>query len=173
MQKITIIGRLGRDPRMPETQDGRVFLAITVAVDSKYRGIDRTSWYDVTTFDVDKYRNMVQHLKKGSLVVVTGDLYTDVEKGNDGNYRCRRQISADSINFVPGNKSDSNNAQGTETAQERPARATKPTEAETPAEDEPTVAVKPKGTTAKKPAPAPKVEEPEPDIPVDEEEMPF
>ena len=99
MQKITLIGRLGRDAAIRETQEGTKIVSFTMAVNSRFRGVDKTSWYDVSTFNYDRYRNMIKYLTKGSQVVVLGDLDADIEEGRDGKVRCRRYVTADSIEF--------------------------------------------------------------------------
>lgn len=99
MQKITIIGRLGRDAAIRETQDGGKVVSFTVAVNGRYRGTEKTSWYEVSTFNYERYKNMLKYLTKGSSVIVVGELDADLDKGKDGVTRCRRSIIADSIEF--------------------------------------------------------------------------
>ena len=121
MQKITIIGRLGRDAAIRETQDGGKVVSFTVACNGRYRGVEKTSWYEVSTFNYERYKNMIKYLTKGSSVIVVGELDADLDEGRDGVTRVRRSIVADSIEF------NSNGTSGnTQTATtERPAAATK------------------------------------------------
>ena len=114
MQKITLIGRLGRDAAIRETQEGNKIVSFTMAVNSRFRGVDKTSWYDVSTFNYERYRNMIKYLTKGSQVVVLGDLDADVEEGKDGKIRCRRYVTADSIEFNSNGTSGSTNSDKTE-----------------------------------------------------------
>lgn len=105
MEKITLIGRLGRDASVKESQQGTRFLTFTMACDAYRSGESRTHWYDVTSFDPNRYKNMLKYLTKGSSVTVVGDLDADIEEGRDGVTRVRRRVSADSIQFTPGNTS--------------------------------------------------------------------
>ena len=107
MEKITLIGRLGRDASVKETQQGTRFLTFTMACDAFVRGENRTHWYDITSFDPNRYKNMLKYLTKGSSVTVVGDLDADLDEGRDGVTRIRRRVSADSIQFTPGNSSGS------------------------------------------------------------------
>ena len=116
MQKITLIGRLGRDAAIRETQEGNKIVSFTMAVNGRFRGTEKTSWYDVSTFNYERYRNMVKYLTKGSLAIVTGDLDADIEKGNDGVTRCRRYVTADSIEFGPSNSGGTSNDRTEESA---------------------------------------------------------
>lgn len=107
-----LIGRLGRDAVVRETSNGTKVISLTVAENKHVKGVEKTYWYDVSVFNYDRYVNMVKYLTKGSSVVVTGDLDTDVEKGNDGVIRCRRVILADSISFTPSGNSGSTQTSG-------------------------------------------------------------
>lgn len=105
MEKITLIGRLGRDASVKESQQGTRFLTFTMACDAYRGGESRTHWYDVTSFDPNRYKNMLKYLTKGSSVTVVGDLDADIEEGRDGVTRIRRRVSADSIQFTPSSTS--------------------------------------------------------------------
>jgi single-strand DNA-binding protein len=122
MQKIILVGRLGRDAAIRETQEGSKIISFTMAVNGRFRGTEKTSWYDVSTFNYDRYRNMVKYLTKGSLVSVTGDLDADVEEGRDGVMRCRRYVTADSIDFGPTSNSGNTSNDRTEEAPRRSTR---------------------------------------------------
>ena len=148
MQKITISGRLGRDAAIRETQSGAKVISFTVAVNSRYRDVEKTSWYDVSAFNYDRYKNMVKYLTKGSAVLITGDLDADLETGNDGITRCRRNIMADSIEFNGGGTSGNTESNVTKTeTTERKASA------EAESEDMPRKSTK--KTVKAEPEPAP------------------
>ena len=169
MQKITIIGRLGRDAAVRETQDGGKVVSFTVAVNGRYRGVEKTSWYEVSTFNYERYKNMVKYLTKGSGVIVVGELDADLDEGRDGTTRVRRSIVADSIEF------NSNGVSGNTqtTAEGKPAASSKK-EDEVPADSEVEVTVT-KKKAAPKATPVEK-QEPEPAAPAEEEpvdDLPF
>ena len=157
MQKITLIGRLGRDAAIRETQDGGKVVSFTVACNGRYRGVEKTSWYEVSTFNYERYKNMVQYLTKGSSVVVVGELDADIDEGRDGVKRCRRSVTADSIEF--NSNGSSGNTQSNSNSESAPAeqpKATKPASEEVPADTEVTVPKRSrKATAAAEPAPAP------------------
>lgn len=158
MQKITLIGRLGRDAAIRETQDGGKVVSFTVACNGRYRGVEKTSWYEVSTFNYERYKNMVQYLTKGSSVVVVGELDADIDEGRDGVKRCRRSVTADSIEFNSnGSSGNTQNSTVSESAPaEHPKATAKPTAEEVPADTEVTVPKRSrKATAAAEPAPAP------------------
>ena len=121
MQKITLIGRLGKDVAIRETQDGGKFLSFSVAVNSYSRNVEKTHWFEVTAFNYDRYRKMAKYLTKGSSIIVTGDLDADLEKGDDGKTYIRRRVVADSLEFNS-NGSGSTNETRTEETTTRKSR---------------------------------------------------
>ena len=162
MQKITISGRLGRDAAIRETRDGSKVISFTVAVNSRYRNVEKTSWYDVSAFNYERYKNMTQYLTKGSGVFVTGDLDADIEVGKDGVTRCRRSILADSIEFNSNGTSGGTENNATKTTDKSATEA--PDTSADPEDVDMTIKTGgKKGTT--KPAPAPE--------PEDKDDLPF
>ena len=164
MQKITLIGRLGRDAAIRETQDGGKVVSFTVACNGRYRGVEKTSWYDVSTFNYERYKNMVQYLTKGSGVVVVGELDADIDEGRDGVKRCRRSVTADSIEFNSNGTSGNTQSNSSETSSEPKKSSRSASSEEVPADSEITV-------SSKKPASkkaAAKVEEAAPAEPVED-----
>lgn len=164
MQKITLIGRLGRDAAIREIQDGGKVVSFTVACNGRYRGVEKTSWYDVSTFNYERYKNMVQYLTKGSSVVVVGELDADIDEGRDGVKRCRRSVTADSIEFNSNGTSGNTRSNSSEASSEHKKSSRSASSEEVPADSEITVSSK---KSASKKA-ASKVEETEPADPVED-----
>lgn len=150
MQKITLIGRLGRDAAIRETQDGGKVVSFTVACNGRYRGVEKTSWYEISTFNYERYKNMVQYLTKGSSVVVVGELDADIDEGRDGVKRCRRSVTADSIEFNSNGSSGNtqNNTVSESSTSEQPKASAKPAVEEVPSDAEVTVPKRTRKSTA-------------------------
>lgn len=155
MQNITVIGRLGRDAELRQTADS-TFLSFTIAASSKVRGVEKTTWYDVISFN-EKDQRIKEYLKKGSNIVVIGELDLSIQDGRDGKPHLRASIVADKITFAGSSSSGS-------TQDNASSAATAPRAAAPVAEAQPTMS-KPKTKTAPVSAPvveaAPAVEEPE------------
>lgn len=109
MNKIMIIGNLGKDAEVRETANGSKFISFSIADNEFFKGERRTYWYDVMSFNFNE--KMLQYYKKGSSLVVTGTLVCDMEVGKDGVARCRRSLTADSIEFSPSSKSEGSSTQ--------------------------------------------------------------
>ncbi len=119
MQNITIIGRLGRDAVIRETSTGSRFVTMTVAVNARRQNVEKTSWYEVTTFNVERLEKMVPYLTKGSSVVVVGELDASIQSGSDGVQRLRLLVNADRVDFNS-NSSSGNTKTVTEAVDEAP-----------------------------------------------------
>lgn len=102
MNKLTIAGHLGSDPETRHTANGLKVTSFNVAVNVRRQNKDETIWYRVAVWG-DRFDKMLQYLKKGSAVIVSGDLYPTIWHGkNQGDQpRLNLEISADSISFSP------------------------------------------------------------------------
>ena len=104
MNKITIIGHLGRDPEMRYTPQGTPVTDFSVATsrrftDSMGERREETDW-----FRVSAWRQLAelcnQYLQKGSLVYVEGRLHTRTYEGNDGVMRFSNEVTANDVRFL-------------------------------------------------------------------------
>ena len=101
LNKITIMGRLTRDPELRRTGSGVAVASFTLAVDRDFGGqngekevdfIDCVAWRQTGEF-VSKY------FAKGRMAVVTGRLQIRKWKDKDGNNRSTAEVVADSVYF--------------------------------------------------------------------------
>lgn len=101
MNVIHIAGHLGGDPETRFTPNGQKVTTFTVATKVRKGGNDITVWYRVTVWG-DRYDKMMVHFKKGSAIIVVGELgepriWTDKE----GRPQVSLEITADIIRFSP------------------------------------------------------------------------
>jgi single-strand DNA-binding protein len=76
MKQITIAGRVGRDAEIKQSKNGKTFASFSVAVDcgKDSNGEKRPSvWFDCTLWE-RRAEALAPHIRKGSFVVVTGDV---------------------------------------------------------------------------------------------------
>lgn len=78
--KLILIGRLGRDPEMRYTPDGKAVASFSVAVNAGYGEHKKTLWVRVSAFG-KLAENCNEYLRKGSAVSVEGTLNCD-DSGN-------------------------------------------------------------------------------------------
>ena len=82
VNKVILVGNLGRDPEVRRTQDGRPVVNFTVATSETWRDKatgerrEKTEWHRVVIFNEGLCRVAEQYLKKGSKVYIEGQLQT-------------------------------------------------------------------------------------------------
>lgn len=104
LNKVMIIGRLGRDPEMRYTPGGKPVTSFSVAVSrtrTKPEGerVEMTDWFNVVAWD-RLAEICSQYLVKGSLVYVEGRLETRSWEGENGQKNYRTEIVAYDVNIL-------------------------------------------------------------------------
>ena len=98
LNKVMIIGRLGRDPEMRYTPNGRPVTAFSVAVNRTWTVGDGDKREETEWFNVVAWGNLAeickQHLRKGQTVYVEGRLQTRGWEDPDGKKHFRTEIVA-------------------------------------------------------------------------------
>src|SRR5947199_946918 len=97
LNKVTLIGRLGRDPEMRYTASGTAVCTFTLATNRFRQGTDgtpqeETDWHTVVTWD-KLAETCNQFLSKGRLVFVEGSLQTRSWE-QDGQKRYKTEVIA-------------------------------------------------------------------------------
>ncbi|MEO1264325.1 MAG: single-stranded DNA-binding protein [Pseudomonadota bacterium] len=82
VNKVILIGNLGRDPEIRRTQDGRPIANLSVATTESWRDKnsgerrEKTEWHRVVIFNDGLCKVAEQYLKKGAKVYLEGQLQT-------------------------------------------------------------------------------------------------
>ncbi len=105
VNKVTILGNLGKDPEIRYLPSGEAVANITVATTDKYKdkatGEPReiTEWHRISFFG--RLAEVVgQYLKKGSQVYVEGSIRTRKWTDKDGQERYSTEIKADTMQML-------------------------------------------------------------------------
>ena len=72
MNNFTGIGRVGGDPTVRQTNDGKPVATFSVAIDSGYGQKKVTNWFKVVLFD--KRAAVAEYIQKGHLIGLSGEL---------------------------------------------------------------------------------------------------
>lgn len=104
LNKVMIIGRLGRDPEVRYTQGGMPVANLNIATDETYVDRDgnrqtRTEWHRVVAFQ-RLAETCSSYLSKGRLVYVEGSLQTRKWQDQEGKERSTTEIKAQTIKFL-------------------------------------------------------------------------
>ena len=113
LNKVQIIGHLGRDPEMRYTPSGRPVTTFTVAVSRSWNTVDGERHNETEWFNVVAWGNLAeicnQYLRKGSRVYVEGRLQTRSWDDTDGQRHSRTEVVANEMMILdsrPGSEPD-------------------------------------------------------------------
>jgi single-strand DNA-binding protein len=82
VNKVILVGNLGRDPEIRSTQDGTRIANLSLATSESWRDKnsgerkEKTEWHRVVIFNENLVKVAEQYLKKGSKIYVEGALQT-------------------------------------------------------------------------------------------------
>ena len=95
LNKVQIIGRLGKDPELRYTSNGKACATLSVATNSRYKDgeewKDQTEWHRVVLWE-KQAENAGEYLKKGSQVYIEGRLQTRSYDDKEGVKRYTTEI---------------------------------------------------------------------------------
>lgn len=99
VNKVILIGRLGRDPEVKSTPSGQTVTKFSLATDEKYTDKsgerqERTEWHNIVAW-ARLGEICGQYLKKGKLVYIEGSIRTDSwDDKESGQKKYRTEIIA-------------------------------------------------------------------------------
>jgi len=98
VNKVILVGKLGNDPDIRTTQDGRKIANLSVATSESWKDRntgekkERTEWHRVVIFNEGLCRVAENYLRKGSKVYVEGQLQTRKWQDQSGQDRYSTEI---------------------------------------------------------------------------------
>lgn len=104
LNKVMIMGNLGRDPEMRYTPSGKPVTSFSVAVSRSYvkpegERAEVTDWFNVVAWG-RLAEICSQYLTKGSMVYVEGRLETRSWEGENGQKHYRTEVVANDVNII-------------------------------------------------------------------------
>ncbi|MFP8879905.1 MAG: single-stranded DNA-binding protein [Myxococcota bacterium] len=104
VNKVILVGNLGRDPELRYTQSGQAVATFSLATTDRWRNKEganqeRTEWHRIVVWGKSG-ENCAQYLKKGRSVYVEGRLQTNDWEDKEGNKRTTTEIVAQSVQFL-------------------------------------------------------------------------
>src|SRR5918994_85933 len=98
VNKVILVGNLGKDPEGRHTQDGKAIVNLSLATSENWRDKatgerkERTEWHRVVIFNENLAKVAEQYLKKGSTVYIEGALQTRKWNDKDGQERYSTEV---------------------------------------------------------------------------------
>ncbi len=101
MNFIHIAGHLGADPETRFTSSGKKVTTLRVACRTRKGQTEDTIWWRVTIWG-EQYDKMLPYLKKGSPIVVAGEVHKpEIFTDRDGKPQASMEITASYVQFSP------------------------------------------------------------------------
>ncbi|MSP32411.1 MAG: single-stranded DNA-binding protein [Pseudolabrys sp.] len=104
VNKVILIGNLGKDPEIRRTQDGRPIANLSVATSESWRDKttgerkEKTEWHRVVVFNEGLCKIIEQYLKKGSKVYLEGALQTRKWTDKEGHDKYSTEVVLQGFN---------------------------------------------------------------------------
>lgn len=106
MNFVQLAGHLGNDPEVRYTSSGLKVTSFRLATNSRKGGKDETIWWRVTIWG-EQFDKMVSYLKKGSPIIVHGDMgKPEIFNDREGKPQISLGVTAVYLQFSPFGRSD-------------------------------------------------------------------
>ncbi len=97
LNKVQLIGNLGRDPEVRSTQNGKKVVTLNIATSENWKDasgnrVERTEWHRVVIWNEPLGEIAEKYLAKGAKVYIEGKLTTRKWKDPDGHDRYSTEI---------------------------------------------------------------------------------
>ena len=104
INRVTLVGRLTRDPELKHLPSGSAVLELGLAVngrkqDASGQWVDKPNFFDVKVFG-NQAEMLSQHLAKGRRIGVDGRLDWSSWESQDGGKRSKVEVIAQSVQFL-------------------------------------------------------------------------
>lgn len=106
VNKVILVGNLGKDPEVRHTQDGKPIVNLSIATSETWRDRnsgerkEKTEWHRVVIFSEGLAKVAEQYLKKGSTVYIEGQLQTRKWTDKDGVEKYSTEVVLQGFNSV-------------------------------------------------------------------------
>lgn len=104
MNRVILVGRLGREPELRYTSSGSAVANFSLATSDRYTNKkgekeERTEWHQIVVW-TRMAEACAEYLDKGSLVCVEGELRTEEWEDKDGAKRKTTKVHALRVEFL-------------------------------------------------------------------------
>lgn len=104
VNKVILLGNVGRDPEVRHTQDGKPIVNLSIATSESWKDRnsgerkEKTEWHRVVIFNEGLAKVAEAYLKKGSSVYIEGQLQTRKWTDKDGAEKYSTEIVLQAFN---------------------------------------------------------------------------
>lgn len=105
LNQIAVTGRVGSDAVLKTLPSGKQLMEVSIANNIGYGDYAKTLWFKCKMFG-DRAAKIVQYIKKGNLLAVTGELSTNSWTGKDGTAHTDLEINISNVSFLASPKQE-------------------------------------------------------------------
>ncbi len=104
LNKVTLIGNLGRDPEIRSTNDGREIASFSIATSESWRdkstgkNKEKTEWHRIVVFNEGLVNVVKNYIKKGTKLYIEGSLQTRKWVDSEGEEKYTTEIVLQGFN---------------------------------------------------------------------------
>jgi single-strand DNA-binding protein len=98
LNKVELIGRLGKDPEVKNLSNGSSVANFSVATSESWKDkrsgekVEKTEWHNIVVWNENTIKFVQDYVKKGDLVRIEGKIQTRSWEDNDGNKKYATEI---------------------------------------------------------------------------------
>jgi single-strand DNA-binding protein len=116
LNKVMLIGNLGRDPEMRYTPNGRPVTAFSLAVSRSWLSAEgerreETEWFNIVAWG-ELAERCNKYLRKGERIYIEGRLQTRSWESADGQKHSRTEVVAHELLMLDGRAREDESSQG-------------------------------------------------------------
>ena len=106
INKVILVGNLGADPRVTNTQSGTKIVNLSIATSDRWKDKlsgefkERSEWHRVVIFNPQLADTAEKYLRKGSKVYIEGQLQTRKYEDQNGQERYTTEVVLQNFNGV-------------------------------------------------------------------------
>lgn len=124
LNKVTLIGRVGKDPQVKQFSNGNSIVEFSIATDDSYKDkegnkVEQTDWHNIKSTFKSLNSTIEKYVKKGMQVYIEGKIKTRSYDDKDGNKRYVTEIVADKVLFLSRPEANAGEAQETSSEDEK------------------------------------------------------
>ena len=104
VNKVILVGNVGKDPEIRRTQDGRPIANLRIATSESWRDKnsgekkEKTEWHSVVIFNENLCKVVEQYVKKGAKLYIEGQLQTRKWQDQSGQDRYSTEVVLQGFN---------------------------------------------------------------------------
>ena len=129
VNKVILVGNLGRDPEVRSTQDGKEIANLNIATSESWKDKntgerkEKTEWHRVVIFNDNLVRVVKNYLKKGAKVYIEGALQTRKWTDKDGHEKYSTEVVLQgfggTLTMLDGKRDDAGSSSGGDYGQQQ------------------------------------------------------